>query len=339
MKKILWLDDQFGVNPDFDKEVEELYEEFALEYNISDENVKNEYVITTVSNYPEFKYMVEESIFDVVILDIDGMGKADREERSKTGFVLGRNDAMDKKISIVIYSGQVEESQKDIEAFKELAGSKNVQCEVVEKIRGVEGLCEALKDIFENDIWTKFPHIRKLIESDELSKWEKTIKKILQSYVKREYSSNVAKEFRSVMVEIIKKMKCDFEDSFRKHAPKFYNEGKDNDLVKCIIEARYNNEKPDKNDKELRDKHLVIPSAVMPREVKFALKYIWELCNIYHHVSSDDDCTNDFKNIMLEDTRKDNLEIATRISYESFLLFLEWYYYYNEKKLCKYMKI
>ena len=326
MRNILWLDDQFGIDPNLDKEVNGLYEELALATNLTDEEVMKEYNIVTVTNYPEFKLMMKEAIFDAVILDIDGMGEADREERSLDGFYNSRQDAITKKTSIVIYSGQVEESEREIKGFLSSIKNKNIECKVVRKIEGVEKLCEALMDIFDNDIWTKFPQIRKLIELEELSKWIDTLKEILQSYVKCEYSSDIAKKFRDVLVEIVKKLKYDFRESFEKYLNrngKVNYSGTDNNLIKWTLEAcccqSYT------NDKELRDEHLIIPSTVMPREVKFALKYIWELSNIYHHVSSDDHCTIDFKNIML-DSSKDDLERVNRMSYDSFILILEWYY-------------
>ncbi len=339
MRKILWLDDQFGVNPDYDKLVNKLYDKFALMADLSDEEVMKEYNIVTVSNYPEFKQIMKESIFDSVILDIDGMGEADREERSITGFILSQNDATAKKTSIVVYSGQVEESQRLIDGFIVSAKNNWIEYKIVKKREGIGKLCEALMDIFDNDIWTKFPQIRKLIELEELSKWADTLKEILQSYVKCEYSSDIAKKFRDVLVEIVKKLKYDFRESFEKYLNrngKVNYSGTDNNLIKWTLEAcccqSYT------NDKELRDEHLIIPSAVMPREVKFALKYIWELSNIYHHVSSDDHCTIDFKNIML-DSSKDDLERVNRMSYDSFLLILEWYYQYRKKDLCQYIKM
>jgi hypothetical protein len=340
MRKILWLDDQFGVNPNYDKLVNKLYDKFALIADLSDEEVMKEYNIVTVSNYPEFKQIMEESIFDVVILDIDGMGEADREERSITGFILSQNDATAKKTSIVVYSGQVEESQRLIDGFIVSAKNNGIEYKIVKKREGVGKLCEALKDIFDNDIWTKFPHIRKLIELEELSKLTDTLKEILQSYVKCEYSSDITYKIRKVLEEIFKKLKYDFEDSFKKFDKRFNNEPKlsNNELVRCIIESRHCSP-PNKNEnQELRDEHLIIPSAVMPREVKFALKYIWELSNIYHHPSGDDQCTINFKDIMLGSS-KDILERIDRMSYDSFILFLEWYFQYNEKKLCRYIKM
>lgn len=338
MRKILWLDDQFGINSDFDNEVNALYEELALATNLTSEEIMNEYNIVTVAKYPEFELMMNEFIFDAVILDIFGMGKADREVRSTNGFHHSQLLATRKKTSIVVYSGQVEESQDFIESFKDAATSDGIEYKIVKKREGIDKLCEALMDIFDNDIWTKFPHIRKLIELKELSKWTDTLKEILQSYVKREYSSDIAKNFRGVLEEILKKLKLDFKKSFEiylnRNSRVIYT-GTENNLIKWTLEACWC--QSNTNDKELRDEHLIIPSAVMPREVKFALKYIWELSNIYHHVSSDDHCTIDFKNIML-DSSKDDLEKVNRMSYDSFLLILEWYYQYRKQNLCQFIK-
>ena len=341
MRKILWLDDQFGVNPNYDKLVNKLYDKFALIADLSDEEVMKEYNIVTVSNYPEFKQIMEESIFDVVILDIDGMGEADREERSITGFILSQNDATTKKTSIVVYSGQVEESQRLLDGFIVSAKNNGIECKIVKKREGVGKLCEALKDIFDNDIWTKFPHIRELIESEELFDWKITIKTILTSYAKGEYNTQLAHNFRFVLNPVLEKLNNDFGESFNKYFKSKNTSNdtsddsliKNNGLVKHILQCYHR--KPS-NDPQLHDPHLVIPSAVMPREVKFALKYIWELCNVYHHIGSDNVCSEDFEKIMLM-SGKDDLERVNRMSYDSFILILEWYYQYRKQNLCQFI--
>lgn len=345
MRKILWLDDQFGIDPELDNEVNELYEELALATNLTDEEVVKEYNIVTVSNYPEFKQMMKESIFDAVILDIDGMGEADREERSLDGFYNSREDAITKKTSIVIYSGQVEESEREIKGFLSSIKNKNIECKVVRKIEGVEKLCEALMDIFDNDIWTKFPHIRELLEREELSQDGEWLKHILQSYIKQNFSSKIAYEFRGILEKIIKLLRADFEESLKKYYIRNLNREngrKKDDKIEAINKVGLSDNifieqilkcshcKPLK-DNLFHDNHLVIPSKVMPREVKFALNYIWELSNIYHHCN---EMTPDFNEIMANNNEK-----VYRMTYDAFLLVLEWYYQYEKKKLCKYIKI
>ena len=345
MRKILWLDDQFGVNPDYDKLVNNLYDKFALTADLSDEEVMKEYNIVTVSNYPEFKQMMKESIFDVVILDIDGIGEADREERSITGFILSQNDATVKKTSIVVYSGQIEESQRLIDGFIVSAKNNGIEYKIVKKREGIGKLCEALMDIFDNDIWTKFPHIRELLEREELSQDGEWLKHILQSYIKQNFSSKIAYEFRGILEKIIKLLRADFEESLKKYYIRYLNwenVRKKDDKIEAINKVGLSDNKfmeqiltcshckPEK-DNLFHDNHLVIPSKVMPREVKFALNYIWELSNIYHHCN---ELTPDFNEIMTNNNEK-----VYRMTYDAFLLVLEWYYQYDKKKLCKYIKI
>ena len=345
MKRILWLDDQFDIEGTI---IHTLYDQLYVQFQASQkkdiQEIISEYKIVKVGTYDEYEYKMNESIYDIVILDIDGK-KDENKQYNTVGFTLAANYARLKKTSIIIYSGQVDYCKNEIESTQKLAESENIICKVVKKGNTIIALYQAIMDIFDNDIWTKFPHIRELLEREELSQDGEWLKQILQSYIKQNFSSKIAYEFRGILEKIIKLLRADFEESLKKYYIRnlnWVNGRKKDDKIEAINKVRLSDNKfieqiltcshckPQK-DNLFHDNHLVIPSKVMPREVKFALNYIWELSNIYHHCN---EMTPDFNEIMANNNEK-----VYRMTYDAFLLVLEWYYQYEKKKLCKYIKI